>query len=505
MKKYKCKKCGHIETSDELPYEFICPSCKAAREYFELMEDSLIRDDIEAIVEAVVESSKEEKNEKIINDNIEDKRVKISEYNPAIIRINEKCINCGQCKKTCESVENISYDLNVCKEPICVSCGQCILNCPTGALAPRYVYRDVKDIIDANEKVVIALTSPAVRVSMGENFNMEYGSNVQGKLVTALKKLGFDYVFDTAFGADLTVLEEVSELVDRISNKKIMPQFTSCCPAWVKYAEIYHPELIDNLSTCKSAVDQIAEKFKNTYFAEQKGLDPSKLITVAITPCTSKKMEAREYVGNIDYVLTASEISLLFKEEEINIANLSESNYDSLLGESTGAGIMFGNTGGVMEAAMRTFYKLLTGQKPKSDFMELTPLRGLDDIKTANIDIDGKKVRVAVVNGINNLEEFLKEDYYKKFHFVEVMNCRGGCVGGGGQPLCPIPKLDEVRQKRIDGLYDIEKHKAKRCSFENEEIKKLYKEYLKNPLGEVSKKILHTSFSDKSSLLKANL
>jgi len=503
MKKNKCKKCGHVENLFELYDDFLCPSCGASKEFFELYDDLLINDDIEAIVESVVESS-EDKEEKIINNNTEDKKVQINDFNPAIMRINEKCINCGQCKKTCENIQNISYDLRLCKEPICVGCGQCILNCPTGALVPKYIYRDVKEIIDANDKIVVALTSPAVRVSMGENFNFEYGSNVQGKLVTALRKIGFDYVFDTAFGADLTLLEEVSELVDRITTKKTMPQFTSCCPAWVKYAEIYHPELIDNLSSCKSPIGMECAVIK-TYFAEQKGIDPSKIVTVAITPCTAKKMEAREYVANIDYVLTANELSLLFKEEEIKLASLQDSNYDSLLSESTGAGILFGNTGGVMEGAMRTLYKLMTGQKPKSDFMELTPLRGLDGIKTASIDINGKKVRVAVINGISNLEAILKDDYYKKFHFIEVMNCNGGCVGGGGQPLCPVPKLNEVRKKRLEGLYSIEKQKAKRSSFENEEIKKLYKEYLKKPLSQESINLLHTSYSDKSSLLNSKI
>lgn len=504
MKKYKCKKCGYIIETDKLEEDYVCPICGASRDEFELVEDSLIQNDIEAIVESVIESANEDTVGKIINDNVEDKRVKISEYNPAIMRINEKCINCGQCRKTCENIENISYNLNICNEPICVGCGQCILNCPSGALVPKYAYRDVKEIINNNDKIVVALTSPAVRVSIGDNFDVPYGENVQGKLVTALKKVGFDYVFDTAFGADVTILEEVTELISRITNKGAMPQFTSCCPAWVKYAEIYHPELIDNISSCKSPIGMQCAVIK-TYFAEKKGLDPSRIVTVAITPCTAKKMEAKEYVANIDYVLTASELSLMLKEDDINLANLPQSNYDPLLGESSGGGVMFGNTGGVMESALRTLYKMFTGQKPKADFLELTELRGLDGIKTSTVDINGKKVRVAVVNGIANLEEILKDDYYKKFHFIEVMNCNGGCIGGGGQPLCPIPKLNEVRKSRIDGLYDVEKHRAKRCSFENDEVKELYKEYLKKPLSEESLKILHTSYSSKSSLLEEHL
>lgn len=504
MNKYKCKKCGYIVESNELQNDYICPICGGTSDDFIQINNDLISNDIEAIVNSVVESSEELKDEKIINDNTENKKVTISDYNPAIMRINEKCINCGQCKKTCENIQNISYDLNVCKEPICVGCGQCILNCPSGALVPKYIYRDVKEIIDANDKVVIALTSPAVRVSMGDFFNQEYGTNVEGKLVSALKKVGFDYVFDTAFGADLTILEEVTELMDRIANKRTMPQFTSCCPAWVKYAEIYHPELIDNISTCKSPIGMECSIIK-TYFAEKKGLDPSKIITVAITPCTAKKMEAKEYVANIDYVITANELTLLLKEEDIDISFLTDSEYDSILKESSGAGVMFGNTGGVMEASMRTLYKMFTGQKPKDDFLELKTLRGLEGIKYDSIKINGKTIRVAVVNGIANLNELLKEDKYKKFHYIEVMNCNGGCIGGGGQPLCPIQRLDEVREKRLSSLYNIEKTRNRRSSYENEDIRKLYKEYLKNPYSDKCKELLHTSFSNKSGLLSKNI
>ncbi len=500
MKKYKCIKCNNIIDEEKYNVKNNCEKCGATIDKFELVTESIITDELEAIVESIVETSIEMKG-KIVNNNVEDKRVTISDYNNSIMRINEKCINCGQCKKTCENIENIKYDLNICKEPICVGCGQCILNCPAGALVPKYVYRDVKEILDKNEKIVVALTSPAVRVSLGDKFNMEYGANVQGKMVTALKKLGFDYVFDTAFGADLTIMEEVSELIDRINNKKDLPQFTSCCPAWIRHAEIYHPELLNNISTCKSPIGMECSIIK-TYFAEKKGIDPAKIITVAITPCTSKKMEAKEYVGNIDYVMTASELTLLLKEEDINIPSLSNSEYDNILGESTGAGIIFGNTGGVCEASMRTLHKILTGHKPKDNFMELKTLRGLKGIKASTIDMEGKKIKVAVVNGISNLEELLKNNLYKKFHFIEVMNCDGGCIGGGGQPLCPITDLIKAKEERITGIYNIDNDKVKRCSYENDDVKELYKSYLNKPLSIESVKLLHTSYTDKSSLLK---
>lgn len=503
MKKYKCMRCGYITETDNLEDDYTCPICKAGKDEFELIEDSheinILKDDIEAIVDSLIEST--DTNQKIINKTIEEKRIKISDNNYSIMRIEEKCINCGQCKKTCENIQNIRYNLNICKEPICVGCGQCILNCPTGALVPKYIYKEVKDIILSNEKIVVALTSPAIRVSMGDAFGLDYGECIENKLVGALKKLGFDYVFDTAFGADLTILEEVAELIDRIQNKKPLPQFTSCCPAWVKYAEIYYPEIIKNISTCKSPIAMQCAIIKN-YFAEKKGIDPSKIITVAITPCTAKKMESREFVDNIDYVLTANELSLFLKEEDINIKNAPQEKFDELLGESTGAGVMFGVSGGVMEAAMRTLHKIMTGHKPKDDFLNLNKLRGLDGIKTATIDIEGKKVRVAVVNGINNLEMLMKDEIYKKFHFIEVMNCKGGCIGGGGQPLSQIALANEINQQRMNGLYKVEENRPKRSSFENEEVKQLYKDYLKKPLSEKSEKLLHTSFSDKSSLLE---
>ena len=504
MTRYKCTICGYIEETDSLSNDYICPICKASKENFVLLEDSIIKDDIDAVISSVVEDATNVVNETIVNDIIEDKKVRIDLYNPAIARINEKCINCGQCKKTCEKIVNISYNLNICKNPICIGCGQCILNCPTGALVPKYSYKEVKEIMDANEKIVIALTSPAIRVSMGEHFGLESGTNVEGKVVTALKKLGFDYVFDTAFGADLTILEEVAEFAARLTNKGPLPQFSSCCPAWVKYAEIYHPELIENLSTCKSPIGMQCAIIKS-YFCEEKGFDPSKIVTVAITPCTSKKMEAKEYTANIDYVITASELSLLLKEEDIKLASLQDTIYDTMLGEGSGAGIIFGNSGGVTESVIRTLHRIMTKENLKKDELAFSEIRGMEGIKEAIISIGNYKLRVAVVQQLGNLEILLKNNAYKKYHFIEVMNCKGGCVGGGGQPLSPITQLEKIKQDRMRGLYDIDQKRAVRCAHDNKELKLLYKEYLKKPLSEKSFKLLHTSYSDKSGLLKGEI
>ena len=500
MKKYICKKCENIIEIEKLDEDFICPKCGALKDEFEEKTENLANNDVNAIIDSVIEDAIAKKTSKIINDIEENKMVKISEYNPSITRVPEKCINCGQCKKTCEKIVNISYDLNLCKEPICIGCGQCLLNCPTGAIIPRYSYKEVKSIIDENKKIVVAIIAPAVRVSIGEAFGMEPGENSEKKLVTSLKQLGFDYVFDTAFGADLTILEEVAEFAARLKDKSKLPQFTSCCPAWVKYAEIYHPEILDHISTCKSPIGMQCAIIKS-YFCETKGFDPSQVLTVAITPCTSKKMEAKEYTLNIDFVLTASELAILLKEEEIKLNELNESEFDSIMAESSGGGVIFGASGGVCESAVRTLYRILTKENLKDSELEFNYLRGFDGIKEATITIGEYKLRVAVVQQMENLEQLLLNDRYKKYHFIEVMNCKGGCVGGGGQPLCQIPKLDEVKKQRAEGLYSIDKKRVKRSAHDNQELKMLYKEYLKNPLSEKSLSLLHTSYSDKSHLL----
>ena len=502
MAKYICAKCGYIVETEKLSNDYTCPMCGGIKDDFKLVTNDIFdQDDLDSVIDSVVEEALELKISKIVNDTVEDKKVRISQYNPAIVRIPEKCINCGQCKKTCEKVVNLSYDLNVCKNPICLGCGQCILNCPTGAIVPKYCYKEVKEIINTNEKVVIAMIAPAVRVSMGENFGMDPGDNVEGKLVTALKKVGFDYVFDTAFGADLTIMEEVAEFAARLTNKGPMPQFTSCCPAWVKYAEVYHPELLDNLSTCKSPIGMQCAIIKE-FFSKEKNIDPSKIITVAITPCTSKKMEAREYTINIDYVMTASELSILLKEEDLNLNSLNDSEYDKLLGEGSGAGVIFGNSGGVTESVIRTLYRVMTKTNLKKDQLVFNDLRGFDGIKEATIEIHNYKLKVAVVQQLENLEELLKDERYKKYHFIEVMNCKGGCIGGGGQPLCQITQLDKIREQRSKGLYNIDSKRAVRFAHDNKELKLLYKNYLRKPLSEESFKLLHTSYSDKSYLLR---
>lgn len=498
MQKFICKNCNRIDFLEDIEdEEYICSECKKS---IDVSNQTIIDRDIEAIVDSMLVKNEDEIN-KIINRDTEDKKVKLSDYNNSICRIKEKCINCGQCKKVCENIANIKYNLNIIDNPICTACGQCILNCPTGALTPKYTYREVKDIINKNEKIVIAIVSSGIKVSMGDNFGMEYGTNIEGKLITALRKIGFDYIFDTGFGVDVSILEEVSTFVNRINNQQPLPQFTGCCPAWVRYAEIYHPELLDNISTCKSPIACMCTLLK-TYFAENKNIDPAKIVTVALTPCTAQKLEAKEYNENIDYVITANELSLLLKEEDINLNTLTESNYDKDFSVSSGASTIYATSGGVMQAMLRTMYKMYTGKKPDEKFLEMEDLKENKDIKLASIKLENKTINVAVVNGIKNVEKLLENDYYKKLHLIEVMNCEGGCASGGGQPLCQITELEKVGQKRTETIKKLDKNKKERCSYQNKEIMKLYKEYFGNPLSEKSLKLLHTSYTDKSNLLR---
>jgi len=476
MKKYRCKICGYIDEKEELLDNYSCPVCWAKKEYME-----------EYIDEKEVTK--------------EPKMVHISKDNLGISRIIEKCVDCGVCKTTCQSKVGICYGNKINGNPACINCGQCILNCPMGAIVPKYDYQKVNEEILNKDKIVVAFTAPAVRVALGEEFKLEPGTNVEGKMVTALKELGFDYVFDTTFGADLTIMEEASELVERIRNNKNLPQYTSCCPSWVKYAEIYHPELLPNLSTCKSPISMQNAIIK-TYFAKIKNIYPERIVTVAITPCTSKKMEIkREEIKYGDYVLTTSELGIYLREKNIDFNNLKDTNFDSLLARGSGAGVIFGNTGGVAEAALRTVYYILTGKNPEEKLLNFEEIRGLNDIKEATIKINDIEINVAVVHGLPNLEKLLSQGS-NKYHFIEVMNCRGGCIGGGGQPLVPVAKQEEIRQKRIQALYNCDTISNIRNSYENPDIKKIYDEFLENPLSKLSHDLLHTTYQDKSKLLK---
>ena len=451
-----------------------------------------------------------------------DVRVPMDEDNVAVVRHEEKCIKCGMCKSVCEEYIGVhgTYTLEETGgKGICIHCGQCTQVCPVDSLTERYEYQDIREAVADPEKIVIVSTSPSVRVGLGEEFGMGAGTFVEGKMVALLRKLGVDYVLDTSFAADLTIVEEGSELIERITKGRgPLPQFTSCCPAWVKFAEIYYPEILPNISSAKSPIGMQGPTIK-TFFAKKMGLDPEKIVNVALTPCTAKKFEIRreemsdaadylkiEGLRDMDAVITTRELAKWAKEEGIDFASLEDSAYDDYMGEGSGAGVIFGNTGGVMEAALRTAYELITGKEAPAPLLDLQPVRGYEGIREASLDVDGLTVNVAIVYGTANVRKMIErvKSGEKQYHFIEVMTCPGGCIGGGGQPKTMLPEADDARKARIASLYKRDSSMKVRKSHENESIKKLYEEFYGQPLSELAEKMLHTMYKDRSELLHVN-
>ena len=448
-----------------------------------------------------------------------DVRVPIEPDNPSIVRAEEKCIKCGMCRNVCTQDIGVhgTYTLEQTGgEAVCIHCGQCANVCPPSSITERYEYPEIRDAVKNPDQIVIISTSPSVRAALGEEFGMDAGEFVEGKMVALLRKLGVNYVLDTNFAADLTIVEEASELIERVTKGTApLPQFTSCCPAWIKFAEMYYPELIPNLSTAKSPIGMQGPTIK-TYFAKKMGLDPTKIVNVALTPCTAKKYEIRRpemhdaghyyddpNMRDMDFVLTTRELALWAKEEGIDFASLSDSAYDNLMGEASGAGVIFGNTGGVMEAALRTAYEYITGEEAPAQLYDLQPVRGYEGIREASLQIGELNVNVAVVYGTANARRMIErmKQGEKQYHFIEVMTCPGGCIGGGGQPKDLLKDADEVRKARIDSLYKKDAEMTLRKSHENPSIKRIYEEFYGKPLSEMAEKMLHTMYEDKSMIL----
>ena len=427
--------------------------------------------------------------------------IPISKENPAILRIEEKCIHCGLCSKICQDKVGVRYNPKKARDAVCIHCGQCLLNCPVGAIVPKYCYKKVLNYIKDTEKIVIGFTSPAVRVSLGDEFDFEIGKNLETKMVAALKEIGFDYVFDTSFGADLTIMEEANELLKRKKEKRNLPQFTSCCPSWVRFLEIYYPTLIPHLSTCKSPISMQGKIIK-TYFSSMYSMKEEDIITVAITPCTAKKAEIkREELTGTDYVITTTELAMMIREEEIDLRSLQEKEFDKLMERGSASGIQFGFSGGVMEAALRYLYYLIEKKKAKKDFIEYQEIEGYDGVLEAEVEIGKEKFKVLVCSGMKNISEWIENGNYQKYDFIEVMNCPGGCVGGGGQPLKTISKQKEAVALRKKGLEEEGDFLGNSCCSDNPDIMDLYRSYLKEPLGEKSMELLHTTYQDKSGIL----
>lgn len=423
-----------------------------------------------------------------------------------------KCVLCTRCIDVCENIQGIGaisstmrgFNTIISSPNKCVSCGQCVQVCPTGALMQVNDTDKVEEAINDPNKFVIVQTAPACRVSLGDEFNLPAGTDVTGKMVASLRAIGFDKVFDTNFGADLTIMEESNELINRLKEGKNLPLITSCCPGWVKFLEYNYPELLSLPSSCKSPMEMTGAIIKS-YYAEKNNIDPKNIVVVALMPCLAKKREAQREelknneLFNTDYVLTVKEYADMLIKHGININDLKDEKYDSILGESTGAADIFANTGGVMEAAIRTASKLLTGEVKDVNF---TSIRGLSGTRIAEVNINNQILKVCVVSGLNNARKVLDKVKNKEEDFVaiEIMACPGGCVNGGGQPIRIGEEQIDVIKARQQGIYNIDKNKIKRISLDNEEVKTLYNEFLEKPGSHKAHELLHTFYVDHSKI-----
>jgi len=469
----------------------------------------------------------------IFHDLVEDHPYTIDASSPAFIKDDSKCIRCQRCVRTCAELQHISaiavankgmhqkissFHDRPMSHVVCTNCGQCVVRCPTGALVEKTAIDQVWDAIYDSDNHVVVQTAPAVRVALGEDLGYDPGERVTGKMVTALRQLGFDSVLDTDFSADLTIMEEGTELLTRLKKALVdgdtkisFPMFTSCSPGWIKFIEHKYPEFLPNVSTCKSP-QQMFGALAKTYYAQKKRIDPAKMVSVSVMPCTAKKYEAdrpemrASGYKDVDYVLTTRELAVMIKQAGIDFRNLEPTHHDSIMGDSTGAAIIFGATGGVMEAALRTAYEIVTGREVPFKNLNITTVRGMEGVKEAAIKIEGCKeewkflegvtLKVAIAHGLSNANKILKQVRKGKspYHFVEIMACPGGCLGGGGQP---IPTSLEIRTKRMKAIYAEDEHMSLRKSHENPEIIAIYKEFLGQPNSHVSHELLHTHYVER--------
>ena len=457
------------------------------------------------------------------------KNFRVDRSSPSIMKDDTKCIRCQRCVRTCDELQGIgaltvaykgdkqqisTFMGKPISEVVCTNCGQCVNRCPTAALVEQTYIEEVWKAINNPEKFVVVQTAPAIRAALGEELGFPPGMRVTGKLVSALKLVGFDSVLDTDFTADLTIVEETAELLGRLKRALVdnetvaLPMMTSCSPGWIKFQEHLFPDMLDNLSTCKSP-QQMFGALSKTYYARKKGIDPSNMVSVSIMPCTAKKFEAKRPemrdsgYQDVDYVLTTRELAMMIRQTGIDFMKLSDEHYDSLMGASTGAAVIFGATGGVMEAALRTAWEIVTGTEVPFEKLNITPVRGFGGIKSASLTLtnvkpeysflEGVELKVAVAHGLANAKK-LVEGIRRgdlQFHFVEVMACPGGCIGGGGQP---IPTSSEIRSKRVAAIYAEDMGLAIRKSHDNPEVKLLYKLFLGEPNSHKAHDLLHTYY-----------
>jgi iron-only hydrogenase group A len=457
----------------------------------------------------------------------------IDDLSPSIIKDDSRCIRCQRCVRTCTELQSVGalavahkgaemkistfFDRDI-REVVCTNCGQCVIHCPTGALIEKTYIERVWDAIADPNKHVVVQTAPAVRIGLGEELELSAGNRVTGKMVSALKRLGFDSVLDTDFTADLTIMEEGTELLHRLKANLVegdasepLPLTTSCSPGWVKFFEHTFPDMLDHMSTCKSP-QQMFGALAKTYYAKKIEVDPENIVSVSIMPCTAKKYEADRPemrdsgYKDVDFVLTTRELAVMIKQAGIQFTDLPEEKYDSIMGQSTGAAVIFGATGGVMEAALRTVYEIVTGREVPFENLNIMPVRGLEGVREATVKIEkvlpewkfleGAELKCCVAHGLANARKVMEKVQKKEveYHFIEIMACPGGCLGGGGQP---IPTNDEIRKKRMDAIYEEDANMTLRKSHENPEVIQIYKEFLGEPLGKESHKLLHTEYFER--------
>ena len=469
----------------------------------------------------------------ILLDLVEDHKYNIDRSSPSFVKDDSKCIRCQRCVRTCSELQYVSaisvankgahqkissFQNRPMSHVVCTNCGQCVNRCPTGALVEKTYIDQVWDAIYDPDKHVVVQTAPAVRVALGEDLGYDPGERVTGKMVNALKQLGFSSVLDTDFSADLTIMEEGTELLVRLKkalvdgDKKIsLPMFTSCSPGWIKFIEHKYPEYLPNLSTCKSP-QQMFGALAKTFYAKKRNIDPSKIVSVSIMPCTAKKFEAdrpemrASGYKDVDFVLTTRELAVMIKQAGLDFRNLEEARYDSIMGDSTGAAVIFGATGGVMEAALRTAYEIVTGREVPFGNLNITPVRGMDGVKEATVKIEGcvdawkflegAELKVAIAHGLVNANKIMKlvREGKAAYHFIEFMACPGGCIGGGGQP---IPTNLKIREKRMKAIYSEDEHMVLRKSHENPDVIAIYKEFLDTPNSHKSHELLHTHYVER--------
>ncbi len=469
-------------------------------------------------------------NEHMFLDLVPEKNYTVDKQSSSIIKDDSKCIRCQRCVRTCHELQHVSalgvaykgdqmkistFFENPMYDVVCTNCGQCVNRCPTGALIEKNYIDQVWDAIYDPDTHVIVQTAPATRIALGEDLGMESGSIVTGKMAASLRKLGFDSVLDTDFTADLTIMEEGTELLTRLKKVLVdkdesvkVPMFTSCSPGWIKFIEHMYPDYLDNLSTCKSP-QQMFGALAKTYYAQKRNIDPAKIVSVSIMPCTAKKFEAARPemrdsgFQDVDLGITTRELAVMIKQAGINFQELPDEKFDSIMGASTGAAVIFGATGGVMEAALRTAYEIVTGREVPFENLNITAVRGMEGVREATVKLEnvlpawsfleGVELKTAVAHGLTNAHQIMEaiKKGEANYHFVEVMGCPGGCIGGGGQP---IPTTPEIRRKRAEAIYREDEGMEIRKSHENPEVQQIYKDFLGEPLSDKSHWLLHTHY-----------